>query len=49
MSKAIERTNDNPETTLATSVIGKTLFRNNNDSHSHMERVFLLTPRVLDL
>ena len=25
------------------------LFRNNNDSHSHMERVFLLTPRVLDL
>ena len=25
------------------------LFRNNNDSRSHMERVFLLSPRVLDL
>ncbi|MDE1144636.1 MAG: type III secretion system outer membrane ring subunit SctC [Paraburkholderia tropica] len=25
------------------------LFRNNSDTHSHMERVFLLTPRVLDL
>ncbi|MDR3096681.1 MAG: type III secretion system outer membrane ring subunit SctC [Paraburkholderia sp.] len=25
------------------------LFRNNSDNHSHMERIFLLTPRVLDL
>jgi type III secretion protein C len=25
------------------------LFRYNSDSHSHMERIFLLTPRILDL